>query len=350
MLTVIDTVPTELLDIDATQLYRVLTGPTLIHLPGRQPQPLFVSVLLHGNEQTGWLAIQKLLRHYRDLDLPRALSILIGNVRAARYRTRHLDDQPDYNRIWLGGDRLEHQMARQVWQAMADRSVFACIDIHNNTGLNPHYACVNRLEPSFLQLATLFGRTTVYFTTPKTVLSAAFAKLCPAVVVECGQPGLPYGVQHALDFVQACLHLTEFSQRSILPQDIDLFHTVAVVKVPEDVRFSFGDFSFGDFSFGDAAADLCFPNDIDRLNFCELLPGTLVALQSLSSRACLDVRDEDEQDVCDRYFYLANGEIRTKLPVMPSMLTLNTEIVRQDCLCYLMERYPLQSANTRPFV
>jgi hypothetical protein len=25
--------------------------------------------------------------------------------------------------------------------------------------------------------------------------------------------------------------------------------------------------------------------------------------------------------------------------VMPSMLTLNTDVIRQDCLCYLMERY-----------
>jgi hypothetical protein len=26
---------------------------------------------------------------------------------------------------------------------------------------------------------------------------------------------------------------------------------------------------------------------------------------------------------------------------MPAMLTLDERIIRQDCLCYLMERYPL---------
>ena len=53
----------------------------------------------------------------------------------------------------------------------------------------------------------------------------------------------------------------------------------------------------------------------------------------------LDVRDEDGRDVADRYFEVEDEELRFRIPVMPSMLTLNEEVIRQDCLCYLMERY-----------
>ena len=332
MLTILDRLPEGFLDAEACRLYEILDGPTLIHLPGRQSPPLFVSVLLHGNEVTGLLAIQKLLKHYSDRQLPRALSLLVGNIRAARAGVRRLDEQLDYNRIWRGGDAPEHVMAQQVLDEMARRSVFASIDIHNNTGLNPHYGCITELAPPFLQLATLFGRTTVYFTQPKTVQSAAFANLCPSMVVECGQPGHPYGTEHAYELLQAVLHLTHFADRTIDPQDIDLFHTVATVKIPPHLQFSIGHCS---------TSDLCFPEDIDRLNFSELPTNSLLATYPSDMQVRLDVTDEQDLDVGDRYFSYSNGEIRTRLPFMPSMLTLDSNIVRQDCLCYLMERYPL---------
>lgn len=37
-----------------------------------------------------------------------------------------------------------------------------------------------------------------------------------------------------------------------------------------------------------------------------------------------------------------DGElIRSSRPVMPSMLMRDARVVRQDCLCYFMERFPL---------
>ena len=332
MLTILDRLPEGFLNADACQLHDILNGPTLIHLPGRQSPALFVSILLHGNEVTGLLAIQKLLKHYRDRQLPRSLSLLVGNIQAARVGLRRLDNQPDYNRIWRGGDTPEHAMAQQVLDEMAHRSVFASIDIHNNTGLNPHYGCITELAPPFLQLATLFGRTTVYFTQPKTVQSAAFARLCPSMVVECGQPGHSYGTEHAYELLQAVLHLTHFSERNIAPHDIDLFHTVATVKIPSHLQFSIGHCS---------TSDLCFPEDVDRFNFSELPRNSLLATYPNDMQVRLDVTDEQDLDIGDRYFRYSNGEIRTRLPFMPSMLTLDANIVRQDCLCYVMERYPL---------
>ena len=103
MLTILDRLPAGFLDIEAHRLHTLFDGPTLVHLPGRLPEPLFVSILLHGNEITGLLAVQQLLKYYGDRQLPRSLSLLIGNIDAARARVRRLDTQPDYNRIWRGG-------------------------------------------------------------------------------------------------------------------------------------------------------------------------------------------------------------------------------------------------------
>ena len=51
------------------------------------------------------------------------------------------------------------------------------------------------------------------------------------------------------------------------------------------------------------------------------------------------VRDEHGREVGERFLNFTNGEIRTVLPVMPSMLTVSATAIRQDCLCYLMERH-----------
>ncbi len=337
-LNTLDHLPAGLLRTAAPDLQALLGGPTLIHLPGKRQPPLFVSVLLHGNETSGWQAAQRLLQAYQDRPLPRALSLFIGNVAAARLGLRRLDGQPDYNRVWPGGivsDTPEHRLVQQVFDDMRARGVFASADLHNNTGLNPHYACVNRLDQGCLHLATLFGRTVVYFTKPLGVQSLAFAELAPAVTLECGQVGQARGVDHALAFLDACLHLDHLPSHSVPAHDIDLFHTVATVYLPPQLAVA----------VADPAAAVNLIADLDRLNFRELPAGTRLATVAPGVEQPLDVRDEHGREVGERFFRLQDGALLTRVPLMPSMLTLDVRIMRQDCLCYLMERigvdYPL---------
>ena len=334
VLTILEQVPDGFLDATPDQLHRVLGGPALLHLRGRRSPALFASVLLHGNEHTGLQAVQQLLQKYQQRELPRALSIFVGNVSAARYGVRRLDQQLDYNRIWPGGqhtDSPEGAMMAQVLDLMARRGVFASVDVHNNTGLNPHYACVNRLDNRFFHLATLFSRVVVYFTSPRGVQSQAFASLCPAVTVECGKSGDPHSAEHAIEYLDACLHLSEFAQHPPREQDMALFHTVATVKIPPEVSFS----------FGERDTDLLFEKDLDHLNFRELAAGTRLGRVRAGSQVSLQAWNEQQEDVAARYFHIKDGELRLSRPVMPSMLTLDGRVIRQDCLCYLMERYHL---------
>jgi hypothetical protein len=335
MLTIRHELPQGLLDLEAHELYKKLDGPTLFHLEGRRRSPLFVSVLLHGNEPVGWEAIRRLLRQYQAQPLPRALSLFIGNVTAARYHLRRLEGQPDHNRIWAPGNTPEHAMAAQVYEEMTKRGLFASIDIHNNSGLNPHYACVNKLESPFLHLATLFNRTVIYFVRPQGVQSLAFAELGPSVTLECGQPGSPQGVAHAAEYLMACIHLAELPAHPVSKRDIELFHTVAVVRAAPGVRVG----------FHGADLDLRLVEDLDQLNFQELPANTLLGWQHTGQKLLLEVTDEEDREVSARYFCLDGTELRTCRPVMPSMLTREVRIIRQDCLCYLMERISLPEGS-----
>ena len=226
----LERLPEGLLATESTGLEALLGAPTLIHLSGTRGPALFVSVLMHGNETVGWDALRLLLgeriARFGEPRLPRDLSLFIGNVAAAAHGVRRLPGQPDYNRVWPDGEpghTAEHRLMAAVVQILRQRGVFASIDLHNNTGSNPHYACVNRLDNRFLHLATLFSRTVVYFLRPRGVQSLALAELCPAVTLECGKVGEASGVRHARDLVDAALHLAEIPDHPVAPQDIDLF-------------------------------------------------------------------------------------------------------------------------------
>jgi len=337
MLSETEQLPEGLLHLDASQLHTHLGGPTLIHLQGRREPPLFVSVLMHGNENTGWEAVRRVLKRYLNeegdaVDLPRSLSLFIANTEAAAEGMRHLPGQPDYNRVWPGAEdtsSAEAEMMHQVVDIMSTRDLFASIDLHNNTGLNPHYACVNVLEHTALHLASLFSRTVVYFVRPRGVASMAMAGLGPSVTLECGKVGQEHGTAHAAEYVDACLHLAEIPQHAVPAHDIDLFHTVAIVRVPQEVSFGFGEQGY----------TMDFNADLDRLNFRELPVGTSFGRVNEAAQLPLRVRDEQDRDVGERYFEVEQGHLKTRLPVMPSMLTCDTTVIRQDCLCYLMERY-----------
>lgn len=340
MLNIINHFPKELLDCPSTELHNYLPGPSLIHLKGQREQPVFVSALLHGNETTGWQAIQALLQKYDGRELPRSLSIFIGNITAAKYGIRRLEKQVDYNRVWPHAEltdhsaeqHIEHAIMQHVIDEMYERAVFISVDIHNNTGINPHYACINRLDNSFYHLAVLFNRTVIYFTNPKGVQSQAFAELCPAVTIECGQVGHKAGITHAMQYIEACLGLSAIPTHPVLKQDIDLFHTVAIVKVPKPIRFS----------FTDPDADLLFDEKVDRMNFSELTEGTTIGTVNRSvSSLPLSVIDDDDNEVADRFFRLEGNRVTTACHLMPSMLSTDEDIIRQDCFCYLMERLTL---------
>jgi succinylglutamate desuccinylase len=332
----LDFLPPELLACESRDLHRYLEGPTLIHLQGQREPALFVSVLMHGNEPVGWDAIRLLLADAtaggRTPQLPRALSVFIGNVQAAASGARHLPDQPDYNRIWPGTElppTPEHRVMARVVEIMAERGCFASVDLHNNTGANPHYACVNVIDNRFLHLATLFSRVVVYFIRPRGVQSQAMARICPAVTLECGKVHDRLGIEHARDYLRACLHLAQIPDQPVPAHDIDLFHTVAQVKIPPEV----------DFTFAPGHASLMLSPELERLNFRELPVGAAFGRIAAGAEIRLNAFDELGSDVTDDYFVHDDGELRLRVPVMPSMLTCNETVIRQDCLCYLMERY-----------
>jgi Succinylglutamate desuccinylase / Aspartoacylase family len=326
-----DHFPDALMDVSASGLWQHLRGPSLFQIPGRKTEPLFVSVLLHGNEDTGWRAVQAVLQEHRESKLPRSLLLFVGNIEAAKANLRTLPQQEDYNRTWPGTSRPDAEIARlmlNVVEIVRHKMPFASIDIHNNTGHNPHYACVNSLAETHLHLARLFSRTVVYFDEPVGVQSAALAKICPAVAVECGRTGEAASVSHAVEFVASVLAMQRFPDHPVPDGDIDLMRTFAIIKVPPDASFS----------YDGTHADLRLRGDLDQLNFSELDPGTVFGALGNGRHQRLQVLPVEDNASEVPYFEYAGEQIRLSQRAIPAMLTLDPNAVRLDCLGYLMHR------------
>ena len=257
--------------------------------------------------------------------------LFVANVDAAREAVRHLPQQMDFNRAWPGTDHpscAETRLMEAVHAAVAERPLFAAIDVHNNTGSNPHYAAFNRLDRRFVQLARLFSNTMVYFEQPHGVMTQTLASHCPAVVLECGKVGNAAGTEHARAFIDACLKMPHIPDDPVGSHEVDLFHSVARLRVTADAEFG----------FATPHRALSLDPDLDKHNFQELPYGTVLGRIKGALRDQLEVLDEAGNDATDRFVSAYNGELRLQRSVMPSMLTLDEDIVRQDCLCYFMER------------
>ncbi|WP_300529490.1 M14 family metallopeptidase [Maricaulis sp.] len=324
-----DALPDALLRIGPREIRSVFPDPALIHLEGLAGAPVFLSVLLHGNETTGFFVLQRLAHWMRSHKLPRPLIIFVGNVHATEAGVRHLAAQPDYNRIWEGGPGPEHALAMEVLAVARDARPFAAIDIHNNTGLNPHYACVNRLEPEFLHLASLFSPTLVTFNNPSSVISMAMANICPAVTVEAGKSGDARGIERAFDLVLDTLHLHAF-RTSGLERKVSIYETVGRVELARHLSFGFTETS---------DADLVFPADLERWNFTGLKAGTEFATSRVPAPV-LRVVNARREDITADFFARDGNAIRLTRDITPSMLTRDPHILREDCLCYLMQEIP----------
>jgi hypothetical protein len=174
--------------------------------------------------------------------------------------------------------------------------------------------------------------TTVYYLHPKGVQSMDFMELGPSVTLECGAVGTKKGVDDAERYLDASLHLLSFAQRPPPLQDFDLYHTVAVVKVRPEV------------SLGVEEGQLALRSDIDHLNFQLVPSGSCFAKVDPAASFPVQVTNEGGKEVTDRHFHLRDGELCLREPMMPAMLTCDLRVIRQDCLCYLMESYPLTSS------
>ena len=292
----------------AAALADVLPGPTLFDLRRNGRAPLFVSVLLHGNEVSGWDAVRGMATALAE----RSALVFVGNIAAARANVRSLPGQPDFNRIWGdGGSGEEAQLAAELVARIAAAKPTLAVDVHNNTGRNPPYAVVADTAPATLALASTFAKRVLLATQPQGFFSGRLASLCPAVTVEVGTPDDAESTPRAAAFL---CRLIAAPPPTAPPAALELFETKVRITV---------------------SADTVIATEVQCFNFRTALAGTV-----LTRAGNLQAFDAAGAEVSGDYLEPAGATTRLRREAVLAMFTGSLAAARQDCLCYLLEPLP----------
>jgi len=334
-LNITDQLPDAFLDIDYRNIKQIFETPTLIHLEGSKKTPLFISIMLHGNEFSGLMIMQEILRKYKDAHgyaLPRSIWLFVGNVEAASLGLRRQDNELDFNRAWPGTpepDNPTSKLISQVMQKITENDLFAAIDLHNNTGKNPPYGCITVVNEKNKYLSSFFNHIGMVFHIPKGVSTMAFEDICPAITLECSTPGNRLGIDKAVALIDDLMHMDHFPEKPLPSHDLQLVHNNAMLKIADNVNFGFED--------EEGSFDLTLVENFDRHNFTRLETSEVFARTTLDKP--LIATADDGTDVTDALIHNDNGAISLKKSLMPAMITLDKRVIMQDCLCYLLEDY-----------
>ena len=302
-LRIANALPDELVRLPAAKLGTALAGPTLFDLRKDAP-PLFISVLLHGNEISGWNALRQLASPLRET----SALLFVGNVAAAAAGRRTLAGHVDFNRVWEGGDAPEAAIAEEVAHYAEAADVQLAIDVHNNTGRNPPYSVVARDDAKTLKVARAFSPRALLATQPNGFQTRRFARFCTAVTVEVGTPDDPKSTQRAATFLHSLLAKTHLADE--VPP-LALYETTARVIVDDDA--------------------LIHP-DTQRFNFLTAPAGTVLACAGT-----LTAEAADGSDASAKHLRRTRGATVLRRAATLAMYTGDVEAARQDCLCYLLE-------------
>lgn len=323
-LKITDKLPKGLKDLCAKNILDFFPTPTLVEIDQQKESWVLISFLLHGNETTGLDVLAHLDEVLKNQRPSKNIALLVGNVRACAASKRQLEGQEDFNRLW--STESSHPIVKSLTNWISNKKIFATIDVHNNSGKNPLYACITNLDDPSIYLASLFSKSIVYFETPKNVFSRYFSEYAPSVTLECGTPSNPQGIKKAIEYIHDILNLQSIEVSNPKHLDVNIYQTKVKIKIPETINVQ----------FGEEIGELTFPENVDELNFRELVPGDQLALTS-HSKIPFMVLDDKDKDLTDAYFKIVDKKIVLDTKVIPSMFTKNIEVMKSDCFGYLME-------------
>lgn len=297
--------PADIAALPATDLADALGGPTLFDMRKDGAPPLLLSVLLHGNEVSGWDAVRGMRREL----LGASVQLFVGNVAAAKVGRRCVPGGVDFNRVWEGGDSPEAALAEELAGLVEEAKPWLAVDIHNNTGCNPPYSVVFDADPETLGAARAFSAQALLATQPKGVQTKRLSRFCTALTVEVGQSKDPASRCRAEGFLRRLL--AEQSVPVCDPTTLRLFETAARVTL---------------------AGDATPIPQTQAYNFRTAARGV-----ALAEGGALAAWTADGSRVDEDYLAVDGGVTRLKRPSVLGMYTDDVEAARLDCLCYLLE-------------
>lgn len=312
----------KILDLPAKELHRYIDGPTFFDLRTHGRQPFFVSVLLHGNETSGWEGLRQFRKDYPNS----SMLVFVGNVHAAAMGMRHLPHEQDFNRVWN-----QPPWVYEIDELVLKTHPWCAVDIHNNSSPNPHYCVLTDLRDRTLALAKMFSNKVIFTNHTENILARNLAYQCPAVTVETGTVDDPLSSKRAYQLMLKLSQLDGFPVENLPPRvdDFEAYETLGIVRATKATN------DLNDYPL--------FNPILEKHSFKTLKAGTRF-VDHLSSPWEISVENPaTDQILTDQFFDIQDSEVFLAQDVVLSMFTADPVLASQDCICYFLARRSITS-------
>ncbi|MFL0810704.1 MAG: succinylglutamate desuccinylase/aspartoacylase family protein [Agarilytica sp.] len=312
---------------------QTLSSACVIEIPGRDGTSWRVaSVLVHGNEPSGFIAAHQFLK--RNIVPKTNLALVIGSVRAAKHKPvfthRQIPGEFDLNRRF-GHEKDCHdrvtETARDISHYITSLSPQYVIDLHNTSGSGPAFAVSISDTSQVKKLASLFTpKMVITHLVVGSLMEEDFA--CPTVTIECGGAGQQDS--HNLAFEGLC-RFAQFDSLDALDQNrIQCFYHPTRVEIHQGISLDYGTEAAHE-------VDITLIDNIEALNQHTVKAGTLIGWLERELEDCLLVRNEQGEDKVNDFFTSDNGKLLAKQDLQIFMATHRADIAMSDCLFYAVE-------------
>jgi hypothetical protein len=201
------------------------------------------------------------------------------------------------------------------------------VDLHNNTGHNPPFSVVTRLDETRLALTSLFSHLCIHNDLRLGTLIEATEDDFPGVTIECGRAGNPAADVTAFEGLER--YLEEEIPSAPTGGDLTVLEKPIRVCIPNGTRLAFAEQAV-------AGADLTVMGDIDRHNFQLMPPNEPVGWVEDADAWPVVARGADGQDVSRELFGMRGKLLETRQAGVPIMMTTDPVGAASDCLFYLV--------------
>lgn len=286
-----------------------------------------ISVLVHGNEPSGFFACHQLLKEKFRPAMNTAW--IISSVRAAGteplFTHRQLPGEYDLNRRF-GVHPVEDPvtaLAFDMTDYIRERQPRWVLDIHNTSGRGPAFGVAVANSNAIARLLSPFtDRLIVTHLVVGSLMEQNFN--CPVVTLECGGASDPSA--HACAVAGLRQLLSSLEQPAALPQ-------LTLYQHPVRVQLRAGH-SLGYGSRSNSSATLTLRADVEQLNSQPTEPGTCIGWLTQPLADVLSAVNDQRQQVIEQLFCVQKGALVTRVPMQIFMATPRADIALSDCLFY----------------
>ncbi len=309
-----------------------LSRPTIIEITGSDKSRWRIfSVLIHGNEPSGFMAAFNYLK--QNPQPYTNIAICISSIRAAklkpRFSHRFVPGEFDLNRRFGRLDCRDQvsELARDLTDYLRSKNPEFVIDLHNTSGQGPAFSVSISDHPSIRKLTAVFSDKMVL--TQLIVGSLMEQNFnCPTVTIECGYMQDPQADKIALTGLERLTSIPSIDELDEEP--ISLFSHPLRVQVQPGTSVDYA-------AEYNPDVDITLRKDIGQLNYNKTKAGTHIGWINRKLEQSLSANNEHNENTIDSLFEVSNNQLLIKKDCYIFMATSVLEIALNDCLFYVAD-------------